>query len=374
MSKKTAAILLKKYQTGTCSPEEKAIVENYIIFDGIIENQFSNAELDMHMNDLTARLNMIHARRKLWPYMVSAAAVLLIISTFLLFNKFKEHGLTVQELTAETDIHAGKNMATLTLANGKVITLSKAKTGVVINSSVLKYNDGSIVGHDAGPDHDTETSMDGTGQNSPEELLTASTLKGGTYRITLPDGTEIWMNAASTLKFPVRFSGSERRVILDGEAYFEVFKDHKHPFIVEAADQRVQVLGTHFNINAYQDEPDLKTTLLEGSVKTSGITLKPGEQAVEQQGRVKVSNVNTSIATAWKNGEFRFNNERLESIMRNISRWYNVDITYKIPALKNELFSGAISRYGNVSEVLQMLELTGTVHFRIEGRRITIMK
>ncbi|HMI01124.1 MAG TPA: FecR family protein [Pedobacter sp.] len=367
MPLKTASDLLNKYRKGTCSQEEKAMIENYLVFDGITENQLNDVELDTHLNELKTRISKIPGKFKLWPYIAAAAAILLVLSAGILFYNAHPAGSSVQQLNAKTDIPAGKNMATLTLADGKVINLSSNKTGVVVAANGITYNDGALAGR-----HPELASGSHTSNNTM--TLTAATPTGGTYQITLPDGTNVWLNAASNIKFPQQFSGKTRRIILEGEGYFEVFKDPNHPFIIETASQNVEVLGTHFNVNAYPDENKTITTLLEGAIKTAGVILKPGEQAILRKGNVQVLKVNTNIATAWKNGEFMFSNESLESIMRKISRWYNVEISYQTPALKSELFGGTISKFGNVSEVLQMLELTGTVHFRIEGRRITIMK
>jgi transmembrane sensor len=368
MPQKTATNLLNKYRKGKCSPQEKALIENYIIFDGITENQLTDDQINSHLDDLEVRIAKIPVKIKLWPYIAAAAVIVISIATGILFYTFQGQGLTVRELNAKTNIPPGKNIATLMLASGKVINLIDTKTGVIIKESTLSYDDGTKIG---GNNSEAVSAI----QNSKTNLLlTASTPKGGTYKVTLPDGTAVWLNAASKLKFPIKFSGKYRKIFFEGEAYFEVFKDPEHPFIVETPNQQVQVLGTHFNVNAYADELESKITLVEGAVKTAGVILKPGEQAIQTPSGTKVVKVNTNIAIAWKNGEFMFSNERLESIMKKISRWYNVEIIYQTPALKNELFGGTISKFGNVSEVLQMLELTGTVHFKIEGRRITIMK
>ncbi|HWW40381.1 FecR family protein, partial [Pedobacter sp.] len=198
------------------------------------------------------------------------------------------------------------------------------------------------------------------------------------YQLKLPDGTLVWLNSASSLRFPTQFAGKERSVELDGEAYFEVAKNKEMPFKVHVRAMEVRVLGTHFNVMAYDDEESISTTLLEGSVKVSNAlqtaVIRPGQQASlkKSSGILGVEEVNTVEAIAWKNGKFLFADEDIETIMRRISRWYNVEVEYR-GNLSDKNFAGSISRYENVSEVLKMLELTGTIHFKVEGRRIIVM-
>ena len=208
---------------------------------------------------------------------------------------------------------------------------------------------------------------------------TITTPKGGQYQVTLMDGTRVWLNAASSLHYPTVFKGSERSVQLTGEAYFEVAKNSKMPFRVTSNGQVTEVLGTHFNINSYPDEQGTTTTLLEGSVRIlnaksdAAILLKPGQQSgSDASGKIKVANVNPEQFVAWKDGKFIFTNANIESIMRQVSRWYNVEIEYKGDASK-EKFGGRTSRFTNVAELLEILELTDHVQFEIEGRRIIVM-
>jgi ferric-dicitrate binding protein FerR (iron transport regulator) len=288
------------------------------------------------------------------------------------------------------DIAPGKNGATITLSNGKVIQLSDAKTGVVVGKD-LKYNDGAAV-QGGGPDLRQDDVMQ----------LTATTAKGQTYQFTLPDGTKVWLNADSKISFPSRFPGQERKILLSGEAYFEVAKVvmplsaeplpgqiskpatlFKVPFLVESKGQTVEVLGTHFNISAYQDERLTTTTLVEGSVRVSMFDvalgrrtemLKPNQQSIQTPGGgMQVRNVDVSEALDWKNGLFIFNDEPLQNVMRRVARWYDVEVSYD-GVDQNELYGGSVSRYDNVSKVLRKLELTGGIHFKIEGRKIKVMK
>jgi len=195
----------------------------------------------------------------------------------------------------------------------------------------------------------------------------------------LADGTEVWLNAASSIKFPTAFNGNERRVEVTGEAYFEVAHNAAKPFRVASNGQLVEVLGTHFNVNAYSDEASVKTTLLEGKVKVSATGtnqvqyLTKGEQAALNKNEFKVSKVNTEAVVAWKNGQFIFDNDDIQHIMRTIARWYNVDIEYKGPVM-DDVFCGTISRFNNVSEVLKLLQLTGKVHFTVTNNQITVTR
>jgi transmembrane sensor len=193
----------------------------------------------------------------------------------------------------------------------------------------------------------------------------------------LPDGTIVWLNAASSLKFPTSFAGSKRQVELTGEAYFEVTENKSMPFEVLTGETSVSVLGTHFNINAYADEASINTTLLEGAVKVhtgqAAKLLKPGQQSVfvNATGALSIQPADVDQAIAWKRGFFEFDNTDLQTIMRQISRWYDVDIVYQIQGSK-ALFGGGISRKLNLSEVLHLLEASG-VYFKVENRKVTVL-
>ena len=288
------------------------------------------------------------------------------------------------------DVAPGSNGATLTLANGKVINLSDAKTGVVIGNEKLAYDDGTDLGQPAL--NSVQGHPELVSGSRTIQALTATTAKGQTYQFTLPDGTKVWLNADSKLEFPSNFSGAKQRIVsLSGEGYFEVAKDKAHPFIVESGNQQVEVLGTHFNINAYTTEGKTKTTLLEGAVRVSSsrqsaatrdlpmrrddVVLKPGQQSElsnTASGKIKVTEVDLEDAIAWKEGYFLLDNDDFEGIMNKISRWYNVDIVYDTMP-QDIQFGGRVSRTRNVSAVLEALERTGKVKFKIEGRRITVL-
>ncbi|MCC8423589.1 FecR family protein [Mucilaginibacter sp. UR6-11] len=298
---------------------------------------------------------------RLWPRYVAAASILLFLS-------FGAYFLLKPKPTpqlAQNTILPGTNKAILTLGNGQKIDLNDAKNGALVKAAgirITKDKKGQIT-----------YVVENTGQ--PAQYNTTTTPKGGQWHLVLADGTQVWLNAASSLHYPTAFNGKERLVELTGEGYFEVAKDKAHPFIVKTAQESVQVLGTHFNINSYADEPSVKTTLLEGSVKVSNaqrsVLIKPGEQAVLVNNDLVVKEADTEEAVAWKEGRFIFNDESLESIMRKVSRWYDVDITYKGVDPK-QVFGGTLSRYGELNKLLHKIELTQGVHFKVEGRRIVV--
>lgn len=301
-----------------------------------------------------------------------AAAIAFVVLSSALYFTLKEPTTYLNRISKNgADIAPGTNKAILTLSNGQKITVTDSLSGQLASENgitVSKTAEGLLVYKIA----------ENVRKLSPEKYNTIETPKGGKYQIILPDGTKIWLNAASTLKYPASFSNySERRVELSGEAYFEVTKDKAHPFIVKTERQEVEVLGTHFNVNSYKDEPDTKTTLLEGSVKINArgipaIVIKPGEQALASANNIYVKTVDVAQAIDWKNDEFVFKNENLASIMRKISRWYDVEIEFIDDKAAKESFSGSLSRQNSVSEVLKTLELTDRVHFEIDGRKITV--
>jgi transmembrane sensor len=316
-------------------------------------------------------------KRSLSPYLTVAAAVLVLLSVALLFYTKKEKP-SGKELPALglNDAAPGGNKAILTLADGRTINLDSVGTGAIANQSgitIEKTTDGQLIYNVAGGVAPSE--------NGPMGKLshnTISTPKGGQYRINLPDGSTVWLNAASSLRYPVLFAADERSVELTGEAYFEIAKDKNKPFRVHSKQQTVEVLGTHFNVSSYPDEESTLTTLLEGSVKVVNpinkrmMVLKPGQQSTVDAVIMTATAVDTEESIAWKNGFFVFNEESIPSVMRKISRWYDLEVVYQ-GNVKDLDLKGSVSRFKNVSEVLETLELTGLVHFKIEGRRITVI-
>ena len=313
-------------------------------------------------------------RRRVIPLRKIAVAAtvmgLLLLSTFLLYNRntSKETAnAEVDKRRFKNDVLPGGDKATLTLADGSTVVLDDAKNGTLAqqgSSKVIKV-DGKLM-------------YDPANNNSKEIVYnTISTPNGGQYQLELPDGSLVWLNATSSIHFPTSFMGKERRVEVTGEAYFEVAKNRDMPFIVTVNGSEVQVLGTHFNVNAYSDEDNVKTTLLEGSVKfVSGTNinmLKPGQQSqLASNGQIKVvSNVDVDEVVAWKNGMFDFDNAGIETVMRQLSRWYDVEIEYK--GKTDDLFIAEMRRNIKLSDALKALELTGKVKFEIQGKKIIVL-
>ena len=361
-------ILLQKYLDGEANAEERAIVESWQLDFSLqdrklIDDETALADLAEIRQELI-RISGSNKKVKRWSAIAAAAsiAVVLGVGGWFYASRHSQEDNIKKDLYA-SNIAPGKNTATLIHADGKVLSLSGAKNGIVINDAGVKYNDGtSVIPADPG-------------FISSSGAITAATPKGGTYRVTLPDGTHVWLNAASTIRFPARFTAPERRVELTGEAYFEVAK-MRMPFIVATDKQEVKVLGTHFNINSYSDEVVTKTTLLEGAVQVSAarggmVTLSPNQQSVLNGPDIKVTPADAAMAIAWKNGYFTFKSESVPAIMRKLSRWYDVEVVYE-KGLSKELFGGRISRYKTLAEVLEMLQSTNLIHFKIEGRRVIV--
>lgn len=304
-----------------------------------------------------------------------AAAAVVVLGLFAGLLFYFNPGLIKSSSTlVKQDVAPGGNKAILTLADGSTINLSDAANGNLAKQAgieITKTADGELVYTAKGQD-----------ENQSMNYNTIATPVGGKYQINLPDGTKVWLNAASTLKFPSSFAKlRERKVQLNGEAYFEVAHDDKTPFIVGTAHEEVLVLGTHFNVNCYADEPVTKTTLLKGAVlarmlklgtiDNDHVLLKPGQQAVLDKS-FTLKSVDVEEVTAWKDGNFLFNDTDLRDILRQLSRWYDVRVDYnEIP--KDRYFTGFISRDVNLSKVLQQLEVTGNIQFKIENRTIKII-
>ncbi|MEJ2882473.1 FecR family protein [Pedobacter sp. GR22-6] len=299
---------------------------------------------------------------------VAAAAVFLIVG----LSWFAYHSSEMTTTTAKVeDVAPGGNKATLILANGQRLNLGNVANGAIANQSgirIMKTAGGQII-YQVLPQE---------GKAASAQFNTIETPVGGQYQVGLVDGTRVWLNAGSSLRYPLKFSKNERRVELTGEGYFEVAHDKSAPFKVSNFRQVVVVLGTHFNVMAYADEKVLKTTLLEGSVsiRQSGTEtlLKPGQQAQLVNGKIEVvDDIDLEDVIAWKNGYFRFN-ESLESIMAKISRWYGVQIVYQTNIDASLTYSGKISRSKNISVILKSIEFDSDLHFRIEGKKVYVTK
>lgn len=294
-----------------------------------------------------------------------AASIIIALATigyFVIPNRTEEPPTAQsQDQRFKNDVNPGGYKARLTLADGTVVVLDS-----VVNGELAKQGGTVVLNKDGQLVYDV--------QHTTKDVLynTLSTAKGEIYTTTLSDGSKIWLNSASSIRFPVSFTGSERRVEITGEAYFEVAKDPAKKFIVTGNGITTEVLGTHFNVNTYADEATSKVTLLEGSVRiNNSVTIKPGQQA-QVAGSISVnSNVNVDEVMAWKNGFFQFNSSSIESVMRQIMRWYDVEVAFE--GKVTEKLGGEIPRNVPLSSLLKMLERTGLVEFRIEGKKVTVM-
>jgi transmembrane sensor len=298
----------------------------------------------------------------LLPYIsVAAMLALIITSVVILKNDHKE-----KPIIADThEIAPGTDQATLTLGDGKMITLDSVENGNITkqgSSTIIKNDSGRLTYQPAA--------------NAPAEIVynILSTPKGGQFQLVLPDGTRVWLNAASSLRYPTAFITEKREVELTGEGYFEVAKDASHPFEVTANGTTTEVLGTHFNINAYSDEPTTGITLAEGSVKVNNaLVIKPGEQAqIDATGKIIKAVADVRTVTGWKDGEFVFKNTPLKEVMLQVARWYDVGVSYKDNV--SEHFNTTIPRNVPVSKLLHLLEATGSVHFSVEKKNIEVLK
>lgn len=392
MDRHEAERILERYRAGTCTAKERRLVEAWFNRE-LSENQLdvepdwevAKATIWRRLNSTTNRPRRI---RRWFPYVaaafIAAAAATWMFLDHPIFNRSSQF----VNLESE-DIPPGGNRATLTLADGRRIALDEARDGIVMGSGEIMYSDGNPLAEVGGSE----------GEQVDIPLLELSTPKGGAYQITLPDGTRVWLNAASTLKYPARFDGDERVVELEGEAYFEVVQIRKDvnsrrqpmevsqhvPFKVVTNSQTIAVLGTEFNISAYADDPETKTTLVEGKVRVAAIVpgasnltppvsyLEPGQQAVTRGSLLEVSEVDVFDYTAWRDGIIVLNGARLADVMRQVERWY--DVTIDVPALKtNKTAYVIINRNENLSSVLKALEETYQVKLKLEGRRVGVIE
>ena len=307
-------------------------------------------------------------------YYAAACVVLMAFAAGFHFFNVDSQQATVALKIAKPLSLKNENDVVLTLSNGRQIVLGNAMPGELTkeeNAVISKKESGELV-YDLSASNQFEVT---------QSLVynSISTPVGSTYQLILPDGTKVWLNAMSTLKFPVAFLGTERNVELSGEAYFEVAKDQAKPFSVNAKQTKIRVLGTHFNVSAYENDSELRTSLVEGKVKVSNdvaaVILNPGQQSVSagKASEIAVRAINTADELAWKNGFFVFRNESIEHIMKKISRWYNIEVHYQ-GNVTDKKFGGKYLKNNSLSELLSSLALTGTVNFKVDGRRVTVMQ
>jgi len=373
MEKEELKALIKRYLTNQATEEDMAFLDNaYLDYYNNQVIEVSPADYLSAAIRVKKNLDREHKRSKqkvLWPKTAAVAATALCVVSFGLYcyNKLTKQEKIVQPVNVNI-IQPGSNKAVLVLSNGKRISLSDAKNGMLASQSgieISKVAAGKLV----------YTATDAS--SSTGEYNTIEIPKGGNYQIYLPDGTKVWLNAASTLKYPIAFTSlKERKVqLLGGEAYFEVAHE-AIPFRVGIANHEVEVLGTHFNINAYPEETIIKTTLLAGSVRVDHKTiLKPGEQAINSHSGITVKKVDVDTVVDWKEGGFSFNKgDDFKTDMRKIERWYDVEFVYHSTVLPKMDLGGWVPRDKNITTILNQIEATGKVHFKIEGRRIIVTK
>jgi len=385
------AILIAGYIRQTLSSAEHdelddwvaASDENMLLFEDVTDEKKMQQELDKIDKEDTARvLKKIKERlhftreqhrpfRKFWKYAAAAALLITVTGTFLFVYKKPDTHTIPAVASTSPDVLPGGDKAILTLADGSSIVLEQAADGTLAtqgSSHVIKRDGQLQYSHTTG--------------DTPNTALlynTVTTPRGGSYPLTLSDGTRLWLNAASSIRFPAVFTGHERKVAINGEVYFEVAKNASMPFRVEVQDRgmTVEVLGTHFNINAYTDEAKTSTTLLEGRVKVlagaAETILKPGQQArLSATGSLDVvSDLNTEEVIAWKNGLFQFNNADITTLMRQVARWYDIEVSYA-GAAPSILTTGKAPRNISLASLLKILELSG-IRYKIEGKKLIVL-
>jgi transmembrane sensor len=364
--------MLEHYRLGKATPEELALLESWYLTyreeGGAAPDMIARlAAVDQVWERLENEYRPVRRLSGWRRNLVAAAAVAALvigIGAYFLYRPSQSPAISVGQLAeSKKDIPPGTNKATLSVAGSGMMVLDSSRTGIAVNGGDLRYDDNTKI------KGETEAAL-----SEGIRMMTLQTPKGGTYRLILPDSSIVWLNAASRLVFPSSFRGQQQREVeLQGEGYFEVAKNKAQPFIVKSRGQKVEVLGTHFNINSYADEALTKTTLLEGSIRIGNIILKPGEQAQQSDAGIKTIQVDPDEAIGWKNNYIVFQDEKIQSIMRKISRWYDMEVVYE-GTLPTDDFGGRVSSRAYVSQVLRKLELTNKVHFKIMGRKIIVTK
>jgi ferric-dicitrate binding protein FerR (iron transport regulator) len=370
--------LIKKYKENTATDAEKLALMEWYRSTVYRDAEFPEDEASVEASMLRRLEASIEPKRGTGRrnWYIAAASVLLLLGIGAVAVLRKPHRAEPR-LAAQPfhDIGPGANAATLTLANGSTISLTDAATGNIAEQAgirISKTADGQLV----------YTVAPSTASGLPDTARAFTYNKidipaGGQYQVVLPDGTRVWLNAGSWLRFPVRFSSKERSVELSGEAYFEVQRYPGVPFRVSSLRQDIEVLGTQFNVHAYPDETNIRTTLVDGAVRvTAGgksVLLKPKEEA-DLDDRLHVSQADVEAAVAWKNGYFRCVDQPLEIIMKQVSRWYNVRVVYEDERMKEETFGVLSNKFSNISVLLKMMERTGNAKFTVNGATVVVSR
>lgn len=387
MQQEEITSLVDKYLRGTITTEERERLLGWYRAQNETEvewdlNEDENAFRSRVYAKIESRIKSQHPKviiNAIW-YRVVAAAIVLIVLAIGFNSYYKSRKIEpeyVEAKPAELILPAAQK-AILTLADGTKIILDGTNNSVLGRMdgvTIRKTENGQLIYDFSDPQRSASRNAGRQG----EIFDVIETPAGGNYNFNLPDGTKVFLNSSSVLKFPVVFAKNNREVLLTGEAYFEVAKDSSRPFRVESGDQTVEVLGTHFNVNSYANEPVIRTTLIEGSVKIlqrntgEAKFLKPGQEAnLVKNGRMTIVSADTEQALGWKNGTFVFNDLQLTDILRQMERWYDVRVDYStVPKTR---YNGVISRHVPLSEALQMLEVTGGMKFSVEKRTIRVHK
>lgn len=348
------------------SPENEQLYGSVMNTGYIVQKSREVANVDIvngYMNVLQKRKRNVRVRRIRRIVSVAAGVVLPLLAVVLWYGTRQKSDVPEQVASV---IRHGEVKAELVLADGTTRILSSGVT-----DSLFVQQGASIVVQDQGVSYQGDSSV------VEERYNTLRVPRGGEYSITLSDGTIVYLNAESELRYPVKFVGEDRRVYLSGEAYFDVVHDKAHPFVVDVKNSTVRVLGTSFDVRAYADEDEVLTTLVQGSVRFSAgkesVILEPGEQVVlDKSGRLETREVDTYLYTAWKDGVFAFKRQRLEEIMKVVARWYDVNVFWENVSQKEVTFTGKMKRYDDFSKVVEMLEMTGNTEFVVRENNIFI--
>jgi ferric-dicitrate binding protein FerR (iron transport regulator) len=384
MSEEQYLLLCEQYLKGNSSPDEVEKIHSYQKSNGLTDLKVDKMEEErlrsILFDKVQQSINLQPPRKKLWfinPFLdVAAVFIAALVTIFFIYryqtdtNVNRGNMQTKHVDKADADIAPGKANAILQLADGSTIQLEKAENGLLSkkgSSSISKSGEGIVLSGKGAHVGNTETALN--------KIVIP---RAGKYNITLSDGTRVWLNSSSSLSFPTVFSGKSRKVLLTGEAYFEVAKDKLKPFIVDVnGKQQVEVLGTHFNITAFDEDKDITTALLEGAVRVTANdlkqTIRPGEMVVNNlHNKLSVKKADLDEIMAWKNDMFIFNNENITTVMKKITRWYDVDVVYK-GDMSQVNFDGNYSRSKGLKSLLSNIALLDKVQFTIEGRRITVI-
>jgi transmembrane sensor len=390
---KEIEIALMDYLSGNIDPELQVLLDAWIEsspdnkqwFDELLASRSQMNDLELlyelkhpkHWEQMHQKMR--HSRQHIFIRKISKVAAIfigfMVIALGVYYVSRPSQIIPINQKMAIEKIQPGGAKAILSLDDGSVITLDNAQNGVLAkqgNTKITKLVNGQLV-------YSTTLKL------PHADIISYNTLsipRGGEYQLTLPDGTKVWLNSDTKLRYPTLFSGNTREVsLLKGEAYFEVAKNPKCPFILKVNNKAdIKVLGTHFNVMAYEDEPEMETTLVEGSVNVNSsngttINLTPGQQSrLKSDGSLSKMEVNTFAYTAWKDGIFFFNNEDMGSIMRKLNRWYNVNIEFETDGAKNVVFFGKLKRYETIDKILEMIRLTHKVDYTLKENTIWIRK